>query len=93
MARKNPALVVFNPRWHKIASHVQAICYVHAKDGQCYVHGFGNHDPSEAELRKGVLNMNNLKMHTDVEAFFNDDMTEVRIRHKSGKPLTDLFPD
>lgn len=94
--RKNPPLVVFmgaNPPrgWKRIASDVQAICYVHAKDGKCYVHGFGNHDPSDEELQSGQLDMTALKMRTDVEAYWSPDGSQVLLRQKQGKKIVKLF--
>lgn len=81
-----------NPGGRKIARHVQAIAYIHAKDGDAYVHGFGNHDPSEADLKRGWLNLAELKTVTNVEAFYHDDGT-VTLRHKDGKKLVELFPE
>lgn len=98
MARRNPMpLVVFNPRKNprdgkKIALHVQAIAYIHAKDGDAYVHGFGNHDPDEQDLKDGWLNLADLKTVTHVEAFYNEDGS-VTLRHAHGKKLVGLFPD
>ena len=97
--RHNPPLVTFlgalagNPpkTWRKIAAHVQAICYVHAQDGKCYVHGFGNHDPSTEELKSGKLDMAALKTRTDVEAFWSPDKSQVLLKQKHGEPLVGLF--
>lgn len=93
MAARNPPLVIMNPRWRKIASHVQAIIYRHATDRREYVHGFGGRDPSEAELRGGRLDLGALAGTTGVEAFWSPDKRQVLLRHKDGKPLVGLFPD
>jgi hypothetical protein len=73
-----------------ISRHVQAIAYVHAKDGGQYVHGFGNVDPSEADLKKGWLNLNQLKMSTHVELIAHPDGTASLIGTR-GQPLAALF--
>ncbi len=82
-----------NPGGQKLGAHVQAILYVHAKDKRCYVHGFGDHDPSDEELESGMLDMGALKTNTGVEMFFNPAHTQLTIRHKDGKKLVGLFPD
>lgn len=91
----NPPLVIFaNPRgtrWQKIGTDVQAIAYIHAKDGRPYVHGFGGCDPSEAELQAGRLNLDHLAERTGVEAFYSADKKTVMLRHKDGKPLIGMF--
>lgn len=94
MARKNPLLtIVGNPTWKKIGRHVQAIVYINDHDGGEYVHGFANHDPNEADLKRGILNLSDLATRTDVEAFYSSDGKTVMLRHKHGKKLTGLFPD
>ncbi len=93
--KKNPPLVIFaNPgstRWKKIGTDVQAIAYIHARDGRPYVHGFGGVDPTEAELKAGRLNLDRLSDTTGVEAFYSADKKTVMLRHKDGKPLIGLY--
>jgi hypothetical protein len=76
----------------KIASHVQAIAYVHAKDGDKYVHGFGDADLDESELKRGVLNLDDLNDRTHVEAYGNADGT-VTLCPTSAHALVGFFPD
>lgn len=76
----------------KIGSHVQAIAYIHAKDGDAYVHGFGNRDPSEADLKRGILRLDRLKDVTNVEMYGNPDGTVTLVGTK-GQPLAALFED
>ena len=93
--RSNPPLVIFgNPGgkgWTKIATNVQAICYQHAKDGQDYVHGFGNHDPSEDDLNEGWLDLRALKARTGVQAYWSPDKKQVLLQRADGKPIIGLF--
>jgi hypothetical protein len=82
-----------NPRGRvKVASHVQAIAYVHAKDGDKYVHGFGDADLNESELKRGVLKLDSLKDRTHVEAYGNADGT-VTLCPTRGQALVGFFPD
>ena len=74
----------------KIGRHVQAIAYIHEKDGGAYVHGFGNCDPSEKDLKRGVLDLNALKTVTHVEMFGEPDGTVTLVGTK-GQPLAALF--
>lgn len=103
MTRRNPALAIIgNPRHRrnpdrvskriKIGTHVQAIAYIHAKDGGAYVHGFGNCDPDERDLKRGILNLNELKTITNVEMYGNPDGTITLVGTK-GQPLAALFED
>ncbi len=93
--RANPSLVIFGgnpPRgWQKIARDVQAILYVHSQDGKCYVHGFANHDPSQEELRSGMLDMGALPTRTGVEAYWSPDKTQVLLQSRNGKKIIGLF--
>lgn len=105
MAARNPALVVFNPRRRthanpkritkptQMSRNVQAIAYVHTKDGQPYVHGFGDADLSEAKLKRGVLDLTELKMHTDVEMIYDPTDETILIRGLRGQSLAALFED
>lgn len=89
-----PVLAVFgNPPkgWTKIAKHVQAIVYIHAQDRRPYVHGFGNHDPSQEELDSGKLDIADMPERTRVEAFWSPDKKQVLLQHADGKPLIGLF--
>ena len=74
----------------KIASHVQAVAYIHEKDGGAYVHGFGNCDPPEKDLQRGILDLNALKTVTHVEMFGEPDGTVTLVGTK-GQPLAALF--
>ena len=86
-ARKNPAAI---SKRTKIAAHVQAIAYVHAKDGQQYVHGFGDAELNERDLRQGVLNLGDLHEVTDVVMYANPDGT-ITIEGTHGQSLAALF--
>jgi hypothetical protein len=74
----------------KIGRHVQAIAYIHEKDGGAYVHGFGNCDPDERDLKRGILNLKELKTVTDVAMYGNPDGTVTLVGTK-GQPLAALF--
>lgn len=74
----------------KIANHVQAIAYVHAKDHGQYVHGFGDAELNEQDLRRGVLKLSDLHDRTDVEMYGNADGT-VTLVGTHGQPLAALF--
>jgi hypothetical protein len=93
---RNPALAIFaNPgrsrRWQRIGTDVQAIAYIHAKDGQPYVHAFGGVEPTAAELRAGRLDLDRLATETGVEMLFSPDHRTVMIRHRDGLPLIRMF--
>lgn len=75
-----------------MSHHVQAIAYVHAKDGGRYVHGFGNCDPDEKELAHGILNLNALKEHTHVDMIAHRDGT-ISLVGTKGQPLAALFEE
>lgn len=75
-----------------MSHHVQAIAYVHKKDGGRYVHGFGNCDPNEKDLAEGWLNLNALKERTNVEMIAHRDGT-VSLVGTKGQPLAALFED
>lgn len=73
-----------------ISKHVQAIAYVHAKDGGRYVHGFGNVDPDEKDLQRGMLNLNALQDRTQVEMIGHPDGS-ITLAGTRGQPLAALF--
>lgn len=74
----------------RIASHVQAVAYIHAKDGGAYVHGFGNCDPDETDLQRGILKLNALKTVTNV-AMYGEPDGSVTLVGTKGQPLAALF--
>jgi hypothetical protein len=105
MARHNPPLVMFlNPRTKrgarrnpdtitrrtKMSGHVQAIAYVHAKDGEQYVHGFDDAELNERDLQQGVLNLGDLHDTTNVEMWANPDGT-ITLVGTHGQSLAALF--
>ena len=73
-----------------MSHHVQAIAYVHAKDHGRYVHGFGNADPDEGDLKRGILNLDALKERTHVDMIGHQDGTITLVGTK-GQPLAALF--
>lgn len=73
-----------------MSHHVQAVVYVHAKDGGRYVHGFGNVDPNERDLARGVLKLDQLADKTHVEMVGHPDGT-VTLQGTRGQPLAALF--
>jgi hypothetical protein len=75
-----------------MSHHVQAIAYVHEQDGGQYVHGFGNVELSESDLKKGILNLSELAMKTHVDMIGYPDGTITLIGTK-GQPLSALFPE
>lgn len=77
--------------WKKIASDVQAICYIHADDGDAFVHGFGGKDPDEAELEEGWLDLAALKKRTGVQAYWSPDKKQVVLQRADGRPIIGLF--
>lgn len=91
---KNPVLAIFgNPPkgWKKIASNVQAIVYIHAKDRRPYVHAFGGHEPTQEELDSGNLDIGAMPERTKVEAYYSPDGKSVLLRHADGKTLVGLY--
>lgn len=92
-ARRNPLLAVYgNPRRRLesrygsdlIAKHICAIIYVHAEDGEVYVHGFG-HEPT-MEQRGDKLILSNLCLDSNVRAVAQRDGS-VRLVHADGLNL------
>lgn len=75
-----------------MSHHVQAIAYVHKKDGGRYVHGFGDADPNEADLKEGWLNLNQLKERTNIDMIAHRDGT-ISLVGTKGQPLAALFED
>lgn len=76
----------------KIGDHVQAIAYVHTKDGGRYVHGFGNCDPDEGDLKRGILKLDELKTVTNV-AMYGEPDGSITLVGTKGQPLAALFPE
>jgi hypothetical protein len=83
-----------NPRVREplISEHVQAIAYVHKKDGECYVHGFGDAKLNDRELDRGVLRLGDLKSKTGVRLSGHADGT-LSLAGARGQSLSDLFGD
>lgn len=75
-----------------MSHHVQAIAYVHAKDGGRYVHGFGDADPDEKDLKRGILNLDALKTKTNIDMVAHRDGT-ISLVGTKGQPLAALFED
>ena len=77
-------------RGERMSGHVQAIAYVHAQDGDQYVHGFGDAELNAKELQKGILDLSDLHDQTDIEMFAMPDGS-LSLRSSQGKDLTALF--
>ncbi len=75
-----------------MSHHVQAIAYVHATDGGQYVHGFGDVELNEDDLKRGILKLSDLKMRTHVDMIGYPDGTVTLIGTKR-QPLAALFPE
>lgn len=76
-----------------MSRHVQAIAYIHARDGKPYVHGFGDAELSERDLKRGWLNLSELKTRTDVEMVYDPETETITIRGTRGQSLAALFED
>lgn len=74
------------------SAHVQAIAYIHKRDGKPYIHGFGNAELNEQHLQDGWLDLSELKTKTDVAMTLNPDGT-ITIRGTRGQSLAALFED
>lgn len=70
----------------KIGEHVQAIVYIHAKDGNPYVHGFGNAEIALKSIRPGDVRIQGLHDDTDVCMYGEPDGT-VTIEGADGQSL------
>lgn len=70
----------------KIGEHVQAIVYIHATDGQPYVHGFGNADIDLESRGKGNVTIRGLHDDTQVCMYGESDGT-VTIEGERGQKL------
>lgn len=87
---RNPALVLFgNPRLGRdtlIGKHVQAIIYVHAVDGDRYVHGFGDADIDLRSYATGDVRVGGMHAKTGVEMYGTED-GNVFVRGRDGQRL------
>ena len=52
-----------------IGKHVQAVIYIHARDDEPYVHGFGDADIKLTSIRAGDIRVKGLHEDTDVEMY------------------------
>lgn len=92
--RRNPQLVAYlaNPGLGaQIASDVQAILYRHARDGEYYLHVFGNQTDGEI-MRKGAreyLRLDNLPQRTGVQLVGRGNV--LIVRHRDGRRLEQEF--
>lgn len=75
-----------------LSHHVQAIAYVHEKDGGQYVHGFADVELNEKDLKRGWLNLSELPTKTNIDMIGYPDGTVTLIGTK-GQPLAALFPE
>lgn len=74
-----------------MSRHVQAIAYIHVRDGQPYVHGFDDADISERNLKKGWLDLKELHDETNVEMHYDPRTETITIRGTNGQSLAALF--
>lgn len=81
-----------NPGRVKMADHVQAVVYIHAKDRTARVHGFGDANLNEDALKRGRLELGDLHDLTDVAMYGNADGT-VTLCGTKGQRLWRNFPD
>ena len=72
-------------RGGKMSDNVMAIVYVHAADGQRYVHAFGDADV-EPRTRGNALVLEGLKERTGVQMFADPD-GGISVVHRDGKPV------
>lgn len=76
-----------NPRGDvKIGAHVQAVIYIHCRDQEPYVHGFGNADIKISSIRAGDIRVKGMHEDTDVEMFGCRDGS-VRLVGTENQPL------
>lgn len=70
----------------KIGEHVQAVLYIHAKDGHPYCHGFGDADIGLKTIRNGDVRISGLHEDTDVTMYGESDGT-ITMEGRNGQPL------
>lgn len=80
-----------NPRGLELSRNVQAIVYIHTKDGERYVHGFGNAELDLKDRRDGTLEIRGLQEQTGVQMVGSADKRTVTLRGVDGQTLWDLF--